>query len=154
MAVIRFADGARAGQPIVVMSTELNSLANGSGIGTTTAIDNDGASALDLYVDLELNVTFGTAPTDNAPVEVWMRRTVDGGTSFEDVVTGASPVPPRNGYVGSFFVRNVTSAQRLILPRVALYPYDFHLFVINRSGQAFPASGSTIRARFYKLEVV
>lgn len=143
-AVTRWKPSARASQPLTVMSTDLNSLAN-NGAVLATAISNDAADELDLYCDFELNVTFGTNPTENSLVELYLVRAIDG-TNYE---TNSSEGRPKNGYVGGFVVDNVTTAQRLTVPGVLVPPMDFKILVINKTGQAFPASGSTVKAFFY-----
>lgn len=129
------------------MSTELDALASGSAI-IGAAVDNDLG---DLYCDLELNVTFASAPAAGGFIDVYFVRTIDG-TNYEDAVTGASEVPPANGYVGSFFTRAVTSAQKMGLNEVRLPGRDFKLYVVNNTNQAFPASGSTVKAFFYRFK--
>lgn len=143
-AVTRFKASARATNPADVITTGLNSLANNAA-ALSAAQSNDAADEGDLYADLELAVTFGTAPTENALVEVYIVRTVDGTNHETDSAEGR----PKNGYVGGFVVDNVTTAQRLILPFVLLPPRDFKILLINKSGQAFPASGSTLKAYYY-----
>ncbi len=143
-AVTRFKASARGTNPATVIDTGLNSLANNAA-ALSAAQSNDAATEGDLYADLELAVTFGTSPTENALVEVYIVRTVDG-TNYE---TDSSEGRPKNGYVGGFVVDNVTSAQRLILPMILLPPLDFKILLINKSGQAFPASGSTLKAYYY-----
>src|SRR5690349_11261384 len=134
-AVTRWKPSARASQPLTVMSTDLNSLAN-NGAVLSAAISNDAADELDLYCAFELNVTFGSAPTENSLVELYIVWQIDG-TNYE---TNSSEGRPKNGYVGGFVVDNVTSAQRLNVPHVLVPPLDFKIMVINKSGQAFPAS--------------
>ena len=150
MAVIKWLRD-RASQPITIMSTELNSLAASTGQAISAAIVN--ASDLDLFVDLELNVTFATGPTVDTPVEIYFARSVDAGTNYEDGSTTAG-VFPKSGFVGAWLVRAVTTAQRMIFPQATVPPADFKVLVINKTNQAFPASGSTIRGNFYKQQVV
>lgn len=143
-AVSRWRVGTRSGNPLTLFSTDLNSLAN-NGAVLSAAVSNDAADELDLYVDLELAITFGTSPTENSLIEVYVVRQIDG-TNYE---TNSSEGRPKNGFVGGFVLDNVTTAQRLILPGVLLPPNDFKLLVINKSGQAFPASGTVIKGLFY-----
>ena len=150
MADVKYKLSTRAGNPITVLSTELNAMANGGGALSAT-IDN--AADLDLYMDLELTVTFAAPPTANTLVEAYIVRSVDG-TTFEDATAGAAPVVPGNGYAGGFVLRAVTTAQRLVIPMVQVPPRDFLVQLVNRSGQAFPAVGSVCRALFYKEQVV
>jgi len=125
------------------ISSEVNSLANNAG-QSGSVITSDGL----LYADLELYVTFGVSPTANSLVEVYFVRRIDG-TNWEDFTPGSSAVGPANGYVGGFPVAATTNAQRIMLPRVELPPLDFQVMVINKTGQAFAASGNTLKARRY-----
>lgn len=132
------------------MTTELNSLANAAG-AISSAIDADAYGQL--YADVELYVTFGTNPTANTLVEMYFVRQIDG-TNYEDNTTGASGVPPANGFAGAFPVRAVTTAQRIILPKVELPPLDFKVYLLNRTGQSMAASGNTLTARRYTEQSV
>lgn len=147
MASVLWEHSTRGGNPLTVMSTQLDALASGSG---AIGAEVDNGDALDLYCDAELVVTFGTAPADGGTVDLYFVRQVDG-TNYEDAVTGASEVPPRNGYVGSFFVRNAT-ANRIVIPECRCPPRDFKFYVVNNTNQAFPASGSTVKAFFYRFK--
>lgn len=132
------------------ISTDLNSLANNAGEvpggASATYIDADAYGQL--YADLELVVTFGVAPTASTLVELYFIRRIDG-TNPEDYTRGASAAGPPNGFEGGFPVRAVTSAQRIILPKVQLPPLDFIPILINKTGQAFAASGNTLKAVRY-----
>ena len=131
-----------------IMSTELNSLADNAG-AVSAAQTTDRL----FYADLELVVTFGSAPVAGSLIEVYIARQIDG-TNYETYTTGASGVGPLAGYLGGFPLYAVTSAQRIILPQITLAPLDYRLFFLNKSGQAFPSSGSTIKIRRYTEEAV
>jgi hypothetical protein len=134
--------------PASVMTTELDALASGSAAIATTAQDNDLG---DLYADAELTVDFVSAPTADGMIDLYLVRTVDG-TNYEDSTTGGTERPPKNGYVGSFFVANTTAAQRLVIPEIWLPPRDFKPFIVNLTSQAFPASGSILKFFYYRLK--
>lgn len=136
-----------------VMSTELNSLGSSSGKAISSAQVNDDSVAqptLDLFADLELKVTFASAPTAGTVVEVYMLRSIDGGTTYPD--GSSSVLPQSNLYVAGFAVRAVTTAQVLSYPGISLPPGYFKLLVQNTTNQAFPASGSTLRMNTYQLQ--
>lgn len=143
-AAVRFKPSARAGNPLSLMTTELNALGSAAGV-ISAVLSNDAADELDLYVDLELTVTYAVAPTENSLVEVYIVRSVDG-TNYEDA---SAEGRPKHGYVGGFVLDNVTSAQRIILPEVRLPPDDFKLYVVNKAGTAMPATGTVIKGLFY-----
>lgn len=127
-------------------TTELNSLANGSG---AIGAEYDNATNLYLYGLFELNVTFGTNPTAGALVNLYLVPAPDA-TNYDDAPTGASPAVPASEYVGGFPVRAVTTAQKIplglgVFGLVPLPPVKFKAYLLNNSGQAFPASGSTLK---------
>lgn len=145
---ILLAPSARATNPFNLLTTELNSLANNSGAISSAAAQN--VTNLDLYADLELLCNFGTAPTAGTTIDCYFARSIDG-TNYED---GSGSILPMNGFVGSFSVRAVTGNQRMVLPQVLLPPRDFYVILYNNgTGQAFAASGNTLRAYCYHLSV-
>lgn len=135
-----------AGSIVSLMTTELNSLANGSG---AIGAEYDNATNLFLFGLFELNVTFGTNPTAGNLCNLYLVPAPDA-TNYDDAPTGASPAVPATQYVGGFPVRAVTSAQKIPLGLAAfglvhLPPVKFKAYLLNNSGQAFPASGSILK---------
>ena len=124
-----------------VLTTELNSLGNAAACALSSAVAN--ATNLDRIGRCELNVTFGSSPTANSTVDLYLVPALDG-TNYADYST-TGPVVDPNTYVGSFVLRATTSAQRRMSPWFPLPAADFKLGVVNNSGQAFPASGSTVK---------
>lgn len=132
------------------MTTELNSLASSTGKAISSAIDN--SANLDLFDDLELDVTFASAPTANTVVELYLLPSLDGGTTYAD---GSTAILPQSSlYVGGFAVRAVTTAQVMFLRGVALPPGFFKYLVQNTTNQAFPVSGSTLERNPYQLQSI
>jgi hypothetical protein len=130
-----------------VLSTGLNALAATTGKAISAAIDNSVTG--DLFDDLELSVTFASAPTAGTVVELYLLPSIDGGTTYPD---GSSSVTPQSSlYVGGFAVRAVTTAQVMVLRGVALPPGSFKYLVQNTTNQAFPATGSTLERNSYQL---
>jgi len=122
-----------------VLSTELNSLADAARTDAGTEIDN--SVNLDTYGCLEMNVTFGTAPGAGGYVALYIVTAPDG-TNYSD---GSSTVDPgADTLVLSIPVRAVTTAQRKITKWFPLPPCKLKFILRNESGQAFPASGSTV----------
>jgi hypothetical protein len=136
-----------------VMSTELNSLGSSSGKAISSAQVNDDTQTqptLDLFADIELKVTFASAPTAGTVIELYVLPSIDGGTTYPD---GSTSVAPQTSlYVGGFAVRAVTTAQVMVIRGVALPPGYFKMLVQNTTNQAFPASGSTLRMNSYQLQ--
>lgn len=135
----------RAGNPISLLTTELNSLTS-TGSALSAAIDNDADK--DIYADLELLIQYGTSPNAGSIIEVYIVRTIDG-TNYEDGST-TGPVVPANGLVGTFVLRAVTTGQRMIIPGVPIPPRDFKVMVVAKTtGQTAAASGNTLIGYFY-----
>ena len=122
-----------------VLSTELNSLANAGRSAAGTEIDN--GTNLDMYGQLELQVTFATAPSPNGAITIYAISAADG-INYED---GSNTVDPgAHKYIDRIPVRAVTTDQRLTGRLFPMLPAKTKFLVLNESGQAFPASGSTL----------
>jgi hypothetical protein len=121
------------------LSTELNSLTNNS-----LAVKSGALTLTEtgyLLAEVELSVTFGSAPTANTGISVWFLREVDG-TNYEP----SSATPARAPDVVLPLLA-VTTAQRVIVPCV-IPPGGFIPLARNDgTGVSFPASGSTIKIR-------
>lgn len=126
--------------PSTVLSTELNSLADNTITAVGTEVDN--STNLDKYGWLEINVTFGTAPSDTNPFLAIGMVSAPDGTNYESsFVTGFTD---QKNPLLIVPVRKVTSAQRLIAGPFKLPPHKIKFQLDNQTGQAFPASGSTV----------
>lgn len=131
-----------------VMSTELNSLANNSNVVKGSAVSL--TSAQYALAEVELYVTFASAPTGNTGVSIWFLREVDG-SNYED--GGSSITPPRNPDI-VLPVRSTSLAQRIIKTCV-LPAGTFKPLVRNDgTGQAFTSSGHTLKIRPLTLQSV
>ena len=131
------------------LSTDLNSLANGSR-AISAGVAN--GTELDLYGDLELVVQYGTAPSAGTKIaEVYLLPTVDG-TNYPE--GSASLTPQKALLVATFESRNpsTTAVERLVVPGIPLPPRAFKLLLVNTSGQAYAASGNTLKIKRYKLQ--
>jgi hypothetical protein len=132
------------GSQSTLLSTELNSLANNA-LALGSAYDNTVGQAGDGYTlcDVELVVTYGTAPTAGTGVTLWLLGTQDG-TNYED---GGTSVTPGRLPEAVFPLLAVTTAQRIIR-RVWLPWGKFKPLAKNDgTGQAMAASGNTLKVR-------
>ena len=122
-----------------VLSTELKALAPGG--RSTAGAEVDNGVNLDMFGVLELSVTFGTDSSAGGYVEIYMVTAPDG-TNYED---GSNTVDPgTHKFIDRVPVRAVTTAQRLSGRLIPLLPEKTKFLIYNGSGQAFPASGSTL----------
>jgi hypothetical protein len=127
-----------------VLSTELNSLANGSASAASSAIDN--SSNLDLYCDLTLTLaTQGSARATGALVSVYMVQALDG-TNYDDVLVSSAQL------VALFPLAAATTAAQVTRTDVMVPPGLYKLFVLNGTGQALAASGNLLEHRFHSIE--
>lgn len=134
-------------------TTELNSLANNAAAAAGSAYNNViGGGGGDGYTlcDLELQVTFGTNPTANTGVTVWLLGSADG-TNYED---GSSSVTPARLPDAVFPVRAVTTAQRI--NRRVWCPWGLFKALVRNdgTGQAFAATGNILSIRPVTREAV
>ena len=147
MAVIKWATPDTAED---VLTTELNSLSDAANKITTTAISNDQTAELDMYADFVLSLAAqGSARDSGAHVDLYILPQSDG-TNYP--YGGDSLDPSSNHWVGSFMFDAATNARVEVIRGVALPPMDFHVLVINQTGQAFASSGNTLQLRRYNLE--
>jgi len=137
-----------------VASTELNSLASAA---LALGAEYDNTSNLYLFGLFEVNVTFGSSPTANTTIDLYLIPAPDG-TNYDDAVTGAAGTAPAQCYIGSAPVRAVTSAQKipigLGLTLVNLPPLKCKVAVKNGTNQSFPSSGSTVKMIAYRYQSV
>lgn len=125
------------------LTTELNSLANATASAASGVIDN--TSDLALFMDLELVIAAqGSARSTGASILVFMVHAIDG-TNYGDVhETTAEPV-------AMFPLDAATTARRSAARDIPIPPGLFKLFLLNNTGQALAASGSTLKYRTHNI---
>jgi len=125
-----------------VLTTELDSLGDAGIAITATALSNDAATTeRDLFATFALSISAqGTARSTGARCDLYVIPEVN--TSFAYGSGALSPSP--NHYRGSFFFDADTSARRDILEGIKLPNSDYHVLLINNTGQAFAASGNVL----------
>lgn len=122
-----------------ILTTELNSLANAARSVASAALDN--AANLDKYGWFQLTVTFGSAPSATAYINLYLMPSLDG-SNYAD---GSDTVNPgADALVVTIPILASTSAQRKIAGPIWLPPFKFKTILENQTGQAFPASGSVL----------
>lgn len=125
------------------LTTDLNSLSNGSASAASGAIDN--TSALDLYHDLTMTLdTQGGSRSAGATVSVYMVLAVDG-TNYDRVSSSTAEL------VAVFTYDAATTATQSTRRDVPIPPALFKYFVVNNTGQAFAASGNILEYRAHSL---
>jgi hypothetical protein len=127
-----------------VLTTDLNSLGNGSISAASSALDN--TSNLDLYDDLTFTIaTQGGARSAGAAVTVLMVQALDG-TNYDDVEVSCGQV------VAVFPLDAATTARQCSVRDVPIPPGLFKYFIRNGTGQAFASSGNILERRPHSVE--
>jgi hypothetical protein len=146
-----------AGSITTLLSTELDSLANNSRSNAGTEFDNSNSSNLFIAAGFELNVTYGTNPTADSVLDLYLVPALDG-TNYAD---GSSSVAPSDTtYVCSFPVRAVTTAQRIagrvgMVGPLELLPVKYKAILYNNgTGQALASSGNTVKILPFRVQAV
>ena len=135
MATVKWAGWTSRG---TVLTTELDALANSGRSAAGTEVNN--AVNKDRWGKLEMAVTFGTAPTAGGYVEIFAVTAPDG-TNYED---GSDSVDPGAHKLVDRIPLRETTAYRVTGRQFPLEPAKTKFLLTNASGQAFPASGSTV----------
>lgn len=129
------------------LTTELNSLAN----STANVLSTLGAAFQNtsswIFADPEFLAGGTLTPTAGAFVELWLLRSLDGGTNYED---GSATIAP--GRVADVVIP--VRAGTTITPRAGasglfLPPAFYKPIARNQTGVALPASGNIVRFSAY-----
>jgi len=119
-----------------IASTTLDSLANGS---TSAFITHDNSSNLDLYASVLINLGSITPTTGGSvTLRVFSAQSAD--------------VPDATGSVGGGDAYTVplttsTSAKKVTVPMIRLYPESLRLCVTNNSGVTLNAGSNSLKVR-------
>ena len=121
-----------------ILSTVLNSLANGSETATVTY---DNSSNKDLYAVITIKLGSITPSTGGS---ITLRVTLNDGTDTADKIGGdLYTVPLTSG----------ASAKVAVLNMVRLYPYSLRFSIINNSGVTTAASGNELYVRPWNEDI-
>ena len=136
------------GSATTLLSTGLNSLAD-LAVALSSAFDNTQGQSGDGYTlcELQLDVTFASAPTANTAVVVWFLRCLDG-TNYETYTATGTSTPPKARLPNVTFPLEAVTTQQIIT-RMVLLPNGLMKALLKNdgTGRAFPASGSTLKIR-------
>lgn len=141
-----------------LMSAELNSLASSAGpsagaIASAAFNNAAGGGGGDgyMYGELELRIAApaGTL-TAGTSAYVWFLLQPDG-TNYED--GGSSVIPARQADV-LIPLANLATAQRVTVRGVELPPGSFKALLAHNTGQAWAASGNTLKLLPYTIQGV
>jgi hypothetical protein len=130
------------------LTTELNSLANGSYSNASSAIDNE----TDLYEYISLELALASLnPTGSPYVAVYAVYSVDG-TNYDD--GGGATAPPAGTLLTTFDISTGSATKRRTRTGLVLAPLKFKLIVLNGTAVSFAASANTLKYRRYNEQSV
>lgn len=130
-----------------VLSTELNSLANGQVCALSSEIDN--STNKYLLADVVVSLASLTISSTTAFVVVYFVPAVDG-TNYGDWASGAVGNYHSQYLASTLLVRNVSSAATRTIARMVPVPVGvFKVALLNQCGTALPSSGNTVALRYY-----
>lgn len=130
-----------------LLSNELDSLGDGSNKITGASLSNDvEMTERNLFADFSLSLAAqASARSAGATVGLYIIPEVDGVFAYG----GDALNPSMNHYRGSFRFDASTNARTDILEGVRLPNSDYHVLLINSTGQAFSAAGNILKMEVY-----
>ena len=133
-----------------ILTTQLNSLASSSGNTLSTVGSSIQNTTARLYADVEF-VAGGTfTPTAGAFVELWLLRSLDGGSNYEDGSSSAAPGRPAD--ITALVRAGTTITPRAGASGLRVHPGFAQPIARNQTGASFPASGNLIRWALYTVQ--
>lgn len=123
------------------LTTELNSLADGSYSAASAAIDN----ATDIYQWMVLELVLASLTPATSPyVAVYLIPSADG-TNYAD--GGGATAPPAENLICVFSLSTSTGAKRRVSAPMMIPPLKFKLVLLNEANVALASSGNTLSYR-------
>lgn len=129
--------------PVNLLTTELNSLANLAGTVESAQVDPDGWE----FGWFELLAGFAVAPAADSPIDLILLPVFAANKPY--YASGAAAERDGNAVAGTFKAAVETTARRYTLQRVVLPPFPFTVAIVNRSAQALAASGNILKLSVY-----
>jgi hypothetical protein len=127
-----------------LLTTELNAMADNINV-LSAAIDmSDGTHGRMTRMDFELNLATADWSAQESPaIYLWLLKETDG-TNYEDGNTTLTLSPARTPDE-IIPLREISSAQRVSGTVLVNTPDNAKILIGNRSGQAFGATGNTLK---------
>jgi|SRR5215469_3142136 len=132
-----------------VLTTGLNSLANGSMSAASATYDN--SANLDLYVDIEV-VLASLSPSAGAFVAIYLLESVDG-TNFPAQSDADLRLTTTQLLCTIPIGTTAATAQRVVVRNVLLPPAKVQFKLDNQTGVALNASGNTVKILPYDVNL-
>lgn len=145
--------GATFAAPSNLLTTELNSLANNTGVisSVTNSGIYDNSVNLDLYAALLFHLVSVTTVAP-AYCNVYILTSTDGGTTFP-AGTLSNLQAQATQLWASIPMFGGAVAQDIWIPNLILPAAKFKVFFENQSGVAFAASGNTLKIATYNVNL-
>lgn len=136
-----------------LMTTELNSIANGNAILGGTSVAN--GTAMDIFCDFSIVLASAAFVAPNY-IGIYLYPLNDDGSSYGDgrFSSSAAGPPPSNYLIGSIVIVAATQAQTGTLLRAVMPPGTWKPVIHNGGGVALAASGNTLKYRTYNRAIV
>lgn len=132
-----------------ILSTELDSLADGSASSASSAIANQ--TNLDIYVDIEINLGSLT-PTAGAYVSLYILEAIDGSNYPSQSTADMRLTSTQLLCVVPIGVAAAT-AQRVAVRNIVIPPGSFKIILDNHAGAALAANGNTVKFNAYNMNL-
>ena len=130
-----------------VLTTELNSLADGS--VTALGTEEDNSTNKYLFADFQIDLASLTISSTSAWLGVYLIPTVDG-TNYPDWSSGSFANYHSGYFAGAAFIKAVSStAARADLRNVIVPPGKFKVAIRNATGVSLASSGNTAKIRYH-----
>lgn len=137
------------GSTLNLLTTELNSLANGAGAGYGPEVGgNNSPQRAQLSLHIASSSLAFTAASYVSVYLVPSITTLTGGT-YPTYVSGTTPFYSGNGFVGNINISPHTQSANVVdevLPGIIIPLGFWKTILINNTGVALPASGNTLNA--------
>lgn len=129
-----------------VLTTQMDSLASAALSAASTAFDNRTVRAE--YINFKLHLASLT-PTGTPQVSIWLFKSIDGGTIYDDVSLAAS-----HCLRASVGVTTGAGAKEASAENILIGPHMYKVAVQNQTNVAFASSGNTLDYSLHKEESV
>jgi hypothetical protein len=132
------------------LGTELNSLADNAATALSVEEDNSASGQRWPMAMVEILIAAqGTARAAGASVSLFVVPSTDG-TNYGDAATEAT----LNNYLVGVYSLDAATTARYLTGRIVLPPTKYKVALRNNTGQAFAASGNTVKIREFTGEDV
>lgn len=135
--------------PVVLLTTELNALANGSASAASAAIANQ--TNLEVYADIELSLA-SLSPASPNYCTLYILEAIDS-VNYPSATAAVLRNQPAQILCTFALDTTAATAQRLVVRNVLLPPCTFKLVLDNQAGVALGATSNTLKMVTYGVNL-